>query len=718
MISKPLGKSYDWVVTVLTIVACLLAFTPISYLFESSTSLPVLFKLRNVLAKPQAPDKILIVSPYVKREFNTPDYLRNYDRRDHAAAIDSLVSLGADVIAVDLYFRTKRSEQDEALAASMMDTPSLVLSQLIRPMPITSLGVKGYYLRNPIQLLTNSATMLAPPLLPVTAASVDRVPLFRSVLHSQVDHTCFGFPARAEQAHGSSDPGGVLHSRVVPTFAFAILEQHILKDLRNSERHRLWAKQEIEPELRTRSSCQFLLALRSRQQLDGLSTFPEFAEEGVQRRFRQWQGAISEQTNRQIADNTVVTLHINYFGPPRSIKTLSYADLEAYEKEVFLGTKPNFISGSTVFLGGSFSDPVDQKEDGFRTVFTNGSRRMSGVEINATAFQNLMNDAGIQVLHGWFSLVFTFVAALLVWVVGPRMSMPHISIVIVMTALSTSLFSLYVFAVHGIWLPAGTMVTVLLMLFGVTAAWKYRASSLDRDRAVHHLRSFLSDSIAAQLDSGTNHVVRHAVCLVTDIRNFTEHGSLLDPSVLHTSNDTYFTHLFNCVAGENADVIKTYGDSMTAVWASGDSADLECAVRAGIKILDGRLTEMPTLAGEPFETHIGLYEGDLAIGFVGGDDRRTVEVTGNAVYMAARLEQLNKQLNTRFLTTAEVGGKLRRYSTRTLGKEILKGYPTAVDVVEIMRTLKPTQSVQKKSSTVSGRMKGSQIHQPNLSDIE
>jgi adenylate cyclase len=115
------------------------------------------------------------------------------------------------------------------------------------------------------------------------------------------------------------------------------------------------------------------------------------------------------------------TRYLNYYGPPRTITTVPFSSI------IHNGTDQNIalpdIRDKVVFIGvsdvGSFTPG-----DTFRTVFTTGEGRdLSGVEIAATAFANLLDGRDLKPLAPVLSIllvgVFGLIAALSCYVLGP-----------------------------------------------------------------------------------------------------------------------------------------------------------------------------------------------------------------------------------------------------------------------------------------------------------
>jgi CHASE2 domain-containing sensor protein len=104
------------------------------------------------------------------------------------------------------------------------------------------------------------------------------------------------------------------------------------------------------------------------------------------------------------------TFMINFVGPPGTIPTVSY--YQALKPSQFLSQ--NTFKDKLVFIGsmaGLSSDP--NRPDHFRTPFSQGGSRMSGIEIHANIAYNLLHGSYIRQIPLLFSLVVGLLLAFL-----------------------------------------------------------------------------------------------------------------------------------------------------------------------------------------------------------------------------------------------------------------------------------------------------------------
>src|SRR4030095_2127083 len=107
--------------------------------------------------------------------------------------------------------------------------------------------------------------------------------------------------------------------------------------------------------------------------------------------------------------------YINFYGPPRTIHTVSY--LRVLEAARSPSSAPSSFKDKAVFIGYSAatSRGQDRVRDDYRTVYS-GARGLdiSGVEVAATAFANLVDDSSLRTVGQPWALAFVGLWGLLI----------------------------------------------------------------------------------------------------------------------------------------------------------------------------------------------------------------------------------------------------------------------------------------------------------------
>lgn len=153
------------------------------------------------------------------------------------------------------------------------------------------------------------------------------------------------------------------------------------------------------------------------------------------------------------------------------------------------------------------------------------------------------------------------------------------------------------------------------------------------------------------LSSGGNLKPRSAIAtiLYADIEGFTSVAEKTSPGQVVEMLNEYFSAAVEIIEKNNGVVTQFQGDAILATFnlPVEDKFHAESAIRSGLAI--ERLCNERMFAGVSLQARIGVATGSVTAGNVGSDSRVSYTVHGDAVNLAARLEQLNKRFDTHLL---------------------------------------------------------------------
>ncbi len=386
--------------------------------------------------------------------------------------------------------------------------------------------------------------------------------------------------------------------------------------------------------------------------------------------------------------------NLNFYGPTGTVRTISAREILLAEEPIS-PTDQFDLAGKAVFVGvtGSASNQPDRH----LTVFRNDKGiDLSGVEIAATAFGNLLTGRS---LHALKYLTMISIIAVFGGVVGILIYLlPGVPGVAAASASGALYFvsAQYMFAHNDLWLPLTTPILVQLpsvLIVGMIVHYRY---------AIDKIFLLAPKTIAEKIIRGTtdtrttNHV--HGICLATDAQDYSVVAKKLEPMKLQILMGEYFAVLRRAVerhGGESPDIS---ADSMMCVWGfeSGRVIGQDFSiVRAISNLVKGqyqgkRAGSMSLQAcsaaleiqqavhefnirhkDRELPTRIGLHAGPVVVGDIGGEGRLVFSLVGDTPNVASRMEGLNKRLGTQILATEPVvagvdGLLLRRLGTYRL----------------------------------------------------
>ena len=175
-------------------------------------------------------------------------------------------------------------------------------------------------------------------------------------------------------------------------------------------------------------------------------------------------------------------------------------------------------------------------------------------------------------------------------------------------------------------------------------------------------------------------IERQATVLFTDLAGFTNLTEAKGPRAIVDILNAYFDTATEIISKNNGVVTQFQGDAILAIFnvPFEDEDHAQHAFDAATKLLETVRHEM--FAGEKLAIRIGINSGPLIAGNVGGGGRQSYTVHGDAVNLAARLENLNKQYGTSLLVSKTTMELLSHSDLRKIGETEIRGMSVPIDV--------------------------------------
>jgi class 3 adenylate cyclase/tetratricopeptide (TPR) repeat protein len=161
------------------------------------------------------------------------------------------------------------------------------------------------------------------------------------------------------------------------------------------------------------------------------------------------------------------------------------------------------------------------------------------------------------------------------------------------------------------------------------------------DTALAPLREKLAALRAPEIAAASQQLKQVSVLFV-DVVGSTAMGQKLDPETIHEVMDSALERFTAAVQAEGGRVLQYTGDGMLAAFGTETASedDVECAVRAGLRIIEEARDHAPQVKrvhGVPdFNVRVGVHTGRVLLG--GGVDAEG-SIRGSTVNVAARMEQ-------------------------------------------------------------------------------
>ncbi|MBI5062509.1 MAG: adenylate/guanylate cyclase domain-containing protein [Desulfatitalea sp.] len=386
--------------------------------------------------------------------------------------------------------------------------------------------------------------------------------------------------------------------------------------------------------------------------------------------------------------------YLNFYGPAGTIRTLPYYRLmRATPQELATWG----LAGAAVFVGQTESYWPKAK-DGFYTVYARPEAvDVSGVEIAATAFANLLEDNPVMPSGLPLQLAIVFL-----WGAGLTAVCRHLPTAAAAAAVLGAA-GLYVvvaclqFNGSGRWLPLVLPVFVLgpTIYFGALIH-DLRRVSRERRSIRQAFGYFLPNNVVDRLSRNIQTIqsersVVYSICLFTDAEHYTRPSETMDPQSLTTLMNEYYEAIFKPIRENGGLILQVVGDSVLSLWtaAQPDRALQARACAAALAVAEASANFNTRADGQRLPTRIGLHAGEVVLGHIGAGDHFEYRPVGDIVNTASRLEGLNKYLGTRVLVSDAVLEQVSGVVSRYVGNFVFVGKSRPVKVHELMAPTDP-----------------------------
>ncbi|MCD4700679.1 MAG: adenylate/guanylate cyclase domain-containing protein [Candidatus Aegiribacteria sp.] len=346
-------------------------------------------------------------------------------------------------------------------------------------------------------------------------------------------------------------------------------------------------------------------------------------------------------------------LQLKYHGPAGTYTSIPLADLTAALNARATGqpcpVDTTVFNGATVLFGYAAPALYDLKPTPY-------SPQCPGVEVLATAVDNIMNGNHIRRYPSWVSLLIALMVSLLSAYFLSAVS--RIPLGALLAALPTLLFlaaSLFLFR-SGIWLETVWPATSGILTILAGGIFLFSSENRRKQEIRNAFSQYLSPDVVAQVTEHPETLVlggdkRNMTVFFSDIWGFTGISEKLSPEELVALINRYLTTMTDIILETGGTVDKFEGDAIIAFWGAPiwleDHASRACSAALRCQEAHAEMNRQLVQEGHSeLFTRIGLSTGDMVVGNMGSSRRFDYTVMGSTVNLGARLEGANKVYDT------------------------------------------------------------------------
>ena len=240
--------------------------------------------------------------------------------------------------------------------------------------------------------------------------------------------------------------------------------------------------------------------------------------------------------------------------------------------------------------------------------------------------------------------------------------------------------------------PMEYSLLTILVMFSVNVLSAYFIETHQRQRLLDAFGHFVPPEVVERISRADGELsleaeARQISIMFCDVRNFSGLSESLDPRQLSNLLNTLFTPLTEIIYRHRGVVDKYLGDGIMAFWG----APLEDGQHAGNALLAAfEMQEALTRLRRDFETRgwppihmgIGINTGVASVGNMGSRYRVAYTAVGDAVNLAARLEELTRVFATRIIVGEGTQRAFPSATYRELGLVQVRGKESLVRIYE------------------------------------
>lgn len=384
--------------------------------------------------------------------------------------------------------------------------------------------------------------------------------------------------------------------------------------------------------------------------------------------------------NTWVATDNEGKIFVPYRGKPRTYSYTSAADIIRGE------IRDKRFEQAVVFVGTSATGLADLRATPVALGFP-------GVEIQATVFDALIAPQIIPYRPDWWAeamlLQLLLVGLLCIIFLSQRSPLLTglFSILITTSIISINLILWYQFYIY---LPLFSVLLLILMLtvFYISRGFFQENKKRRQVKAIFdqyvppaHIDRILLDPASVTLDGEK----KELSVMFSDIRGFTSISETMTAGELKQWLNQFFSPITRSILQADGTIDKYVGDMVMAFWGAplDEPKHANKAVKAAFSMLQ-QLDELNRLFKQQHKPEaqigIGINSGEMNVGDMGSDFRRSYTVIGDAVNLGSRLEGLTKFYGVDILVSESTRLQAQDFSYLLIDKVKVKGKAEPVTI--------------------------------------
>ena len=367
----------------------------------------------------------------------------------------------------------------------------------------------------------------------------------------------------------------------------------------------------------------------------------------------------------------------------------SYDALKRGEKPII---NPHEFDNKIVFVGANAKAAALGLEDALPTPMLN---KHPGVDIQATNFDNIINNDFMKLTSLWQDVALIGLIAILTFIIISKFS--FIISLLFLTGLALIYFVIAAICFHNGY-SVGVITPLAIQAMTTVFGYSYRfiLEGKNKEKIKQAMGKYLSQDIMKNVVQNIDDIKlggkrANVTVLFADIRGFTSMSEKMTAEEVSKILNEYFTEIEPIITRYNGVINKFIGDAVMAIFGE-PIQDINHPVNA-VKCAYAMLKKVDELRdkwifeGKPkIEIGVGINTGEVFVGNIGSEKRLEYTVIGDTVNLASRIESYNKVYHTNFLISSSTYSHVSSMADVIKISEVsIRGKSKKMDIYEVLR---------------------------------
>jgi adenylate cyclase len=315
-----------------------------------------------------------------------------------------------------------------------------------------------------------------------------------------------------------------------------------------------------------------------------------------------------------------------------------------------------------------------------------------GVEAHANVISGLL-DGNTLVKPDYaigYEVVMLLFAGLTLAFALPLVSATRAVVLSIVVAAVVGGLNLWLYLGAGLVLPLAGALIMVATAFALNMSYGYFVESRSKRELAHLFGTYvppeLVDEMVKDPDSYSMEAInREMTVMFCDMRGFTKMSEQMEPIQLQSLLNGVFTRLTGIIRANRGTIDKYMGDCVMAFWGAPveTSEHAHLAVKSAMEMANAvrGINEEHRAKGIPeIGIGIGVNTGNMCVGDMGSNIRKSYTVIGDAVNLGSRLEGLSKVYGVDIVVSESARKLAPDFGWQELDRVRVKGKDQAVAI--------------------------------------